>query len=171
MSKLTIILLALLACATASADTIVYICERPAWEGVDGCGVNNTAFTYGFWVETEDFDHNVDKDRLWYNLPKYRYIEHEGCDLKEAQGNEGRFTVTDDAIEFWLGKAVSNSRKVELDTIAMTAKLTGHTVKHSHDLSCEEVRGDAIELHPTIVGWNRASPTMFWPSSPTRPGY
>lgn len=170
MSKLIIILLALLSCATASAETIVYICERPAWEGAEGCGVNNTAFTYGFWVETEDFDHNVDKDRLWYNLPKYRYTEHEGCDLKEARGSEGRFTVTDDAIEFWFGKAVSNNRKVELDTISMTAKLTGHRVKHSHDLTCVEVRGDAIKLHPKLIDVSPGS-SMFWRPPLNGPGY
>ena len=154
MSRLTIFLLILFASLPASAETIVYVCERPAWEGVEGCGPNNTYLTYGFWVDTENFDTAADKEKFLYREPKYVYTQFQGCEVEKVYEKQGQFTTTDVGFTFWLGRAVTNSQKVELDTVNMTAKLKGHRIKHSPDLTCEEVRGDAIVLLP-------ARPVMF----------
>ena len=148
MLKTAIALLAVVARASVCAEPIVYICERPAWGDHEGCGPKNTYHTYGFWVDTENFDTAADKATFLYREPKYIYTQFQGCEPEKVYENKGQFTATDTGFTFWLGKAVTNTQKVELDTITMTAQLKGHRIKHNPDLTCEEVKGDAINLLP-----------------------
>lgn len=160
MTKFYIALLALVTSATVFAEPIIYICERPAWEGKEGCGPNNTYYTYGFFVDTDNFDHNTDKDSFRYRRPEYVFAGRKGCDLNGARGLEGQFTVTDDGINFWFPLNSTGRGPfalVKLNTISMEATMKG--VRHSTDLACEEVKGEAIKAHPRLGDFGP------WPSS------
>lgn len=155
MFKIAAIFLTCTMASTVFAEPIIYICERPAWEGVEGCGLNNTYHTYGFFVDTDDFDHNADKDSFRYKRPKYVFAKRKGCDLEGAQGDTGTFTVVEEGIIFWfeLNSMVGGPRsRVDLDTISMTA--TMKNVKHSPNLTCEEIKGESIKAYTGIKGWS-----------------
>lgn len=167
--KLFVTFLALILSSSVFAEPIMYICERPAWDGKKGCGPNNTYYTYGFYVDTDSFDHLADKNSFRYKRPKYVSAMRKGCDLEGAQGSTRRFTVTDKGIDFWFSTEPSWSRsnmKLELDTVTMTAILSGTGVKHGRELTCEEVKGEALINSQHLRGWTPVTtqPAVLGPS-------
>ena len=163
MSKITIIFLTLINCSTVFAEPILYVCERPTWGKDEGCGPNNTRYTYGFSIDTNVFDlvavSEKSKSKGW----NYVFTETRGCDLSRATGKQGTFWVTDQGFIFRLGRS---GREVELHTTSMNAKILGAAVKHSPYMTCEEVKGEKLKVHPgpwTRPGGFKLQPTILDP--------
>jgi len=141
MSKFAVVLICLITCSTAFAEHILYVCERPTWGRDEGCGPNKARYTYGFLVDSEDFESVAVPDGSLAGGWEYVYAEARGCDLSRAAREQGKFYITDKGFLFGLGRT---GREVELHTDSMNAKLTGSSVKHSPYLTCEEMKGEAL---------------------------
>ena len=150
MIRLKVIALSLLFCTSVFAEPVMYICERPSWGNAEGCGPNNTRFTYGFLINTERFAQGIDGGGSGAKMWSYVFAENKGCGLDGARGKTAKFRVIDDGFIFGL----DHNRVVELHTVSMEAKIHGTAIKHSPYMTCEEVKGEAIAAHPRLGGTN-----------------
>lgn len=137
MMKSNTFFLILIFCSTAFAEPVLYICERPAWEGKDGCGANNTYYTYNFFVETDDFS----KKNPLYDLQKRK-----GCDASKAAMWSNSYRVNEETITFWFKQQPGGSHYNQLtQTIKLdrkTLKAVISKVKHSSELTCRQEKGE-----------------------------
>jgi hypothetical protein len=125
--------LALVFSSAAFAKPVLYVCERPAWDGKEGCGPDNTYYTYNLFLDTDDFD----KD-----LPVYDFQMKKGCDASEATMWTYQYKAYDDNLEFWFNRVPhgKNSSQlistIKLDLKTMKAHLS--KVENSTELTCRE---------------------------------
>lgn len=129
MSRHIALLMTLALSSTAFAEPVLYVCERPAWEGKEGCGPNNTYYTYNLLVETRNFD---DKN------PMYTFQMRKGCDASKGRKHRYRYAVNDDAFLFWF-KPNPNSHASVMPTIKLdrqSMKAVMSNVDDSPELSC-----------------------------------
>ena len=162
MAKFFVFVLTSLICSTSFAEPVVYICERPAWEGVKGCGPNNTYYTYTFQVETDDFNGNA-KDRV------YAFDMKKGCEPptgKIGKAYNYTFQDEDNSIKFWTqlqpnfpATSFSFSR-VHLDLEFMTAVMDG--VIDSQNLTCREETTDPWGIHQAKLQGGVKAPTATY---------
>jgi hypothetical protein len=136
MSKFNIAFLALIFCSAAFAKPVTFVCERPAWEGKEGCGNNNTYYTYNLFVETDDFG----KEH-----PVYDFKMGKGCDGPNGAMWTYRYKADDDFIEFLFNEVpTGNVKATFLKTIKLnrkTMKAVLSKVEHSPELTCREEEG------------------------------
>lgn len=136
MSKSKLVFLAVFFCSAAFAKPVLYTCERPAWEGTEGCGPNNTYFTYTMFVDTDDFDKRK---------PVYDLQMQKGCDVSEADMWNYNYTVNENTISFLVDPepriAVNYSMLsvIKLDRETMKAVMTN--VEFGKELNCKEEPG------------------------------
>ncbi len=137
MKKLLTLTATLVFCTSAFAESLLYVCERPAWEGKDGCGPNNTYATYTMRVDTRDFD---DEE------PVYVFQAGKGCDVSKKTKYRHLYEVTPEAITFNFAELPKAPRDKLWTTITVdreTMKGVLANAKHSPELACrvEEVSG------------------------------
>ena len=132
-----LVLIMLSFCATTFAEPVVYVCERPAWDGVKGCGPNNTYYTYRIFVETDDFDHKS---------PVYELQMSNRCDASRAARWSYNYKVTEETLSFWF-KRVPNapthgqiSSTIKIDRESMRSTMSN--VKNSRELNCRQEVGE-----------------------------
>ncbi len=132
MSKIATLVLTFVFCSTAFAESVLYVCERPAWDGQEGCGPNNTYATYSMLVETEEFGNKHSK---------YDFRMRKGCDASKGRKYKYDYDYNDKTIVFAfnakpaasaMGRAKMSTIKLDLDS--MEAALSG--VEDSPVLSC-----------------------------------
>jgi hypothetical protein len=130
MKRLNALLITLIACSPALAAPQLYVCERPAWDGKEGCGPNNTYATYTFLVETNDFD----KEK-----PEYVFQGGKGCDVSKKVKYRYHYVVSEDSMTFKFAELPKAPR----DKLWTTIKLDRNTMKavlndtdNSPELSC-----------------------------------
>ena len=137
MSKFSLVFLALFFCSAAFAKPVLYVCERPAWEGVESCGPNNTYFTYNLFLDTDDFD----KKKPVYDLKMKK-----GCDASGADMWNYNYTVDEKTISFLVDPspmiAVNYSMlsTIKLDRETLKAVMTN--VEFGKELTCREEPGE-----------------------------
>lgn len=131
MTKLHIFFLILIFCSSAFADPIVYICERPAWEGVEGCGPDSTYSTYKLSVETDDFGKRK---------PIYGFQVAKGCDASKGARVRRNYEVNEESITFKYYLSPQKPATIKLDRESMKAVLS--RVTKSPELSCRMEEGD-----------------------------
>lgn len=130
MTKLHVLFLTLIFCSSAFAEQIVLICERPAWEGEEGCGPNNTYETYRFFVDTDDFDKK--------GGASCGYQRVKGCDLSKAPKQvRSKYAVSEDAFLFH-DRSISPWRTIRVDRESLEAVLSVEATR-SPNLKCHEV--------------------------------
>ena len=130
MKRLSALLIALIACSPALAAPQLFVCERPAWDGKEGCGPNNTYATYTFLVETNDFDDEK---------PEYVFQGGKGCDASKKVKYEYRYAVSEDTITFKFAELPKAPRDKLWTTVEInreTMKGVLNNAEHSPDLSC-----------------------------------
>ena len=130
MKRFLTLFIALIVCSPAWADPQLYVCERPAWDGKDGCGPNNTYETYTFEVETGDFDDEK---------PEYVFQGGKGCDISKKTRYRYRYVVTPESITFKFAELPMAPRDKLWTTVTVdrqTMKGMLANVKHSPELSC-----------------------------------
>ena len=137
MSKINLVFLTLFFSSVAFAEPVLYVCERPAWEGKEGCGPNNTYYTYNLFVETDDFDKKN---------PIYDFQMGKGCDAsKEAMWNY-HYKVTDEELKFLFNLVPVGAVKAQLlSTITIdrkSLKAVMSNVSHSRELTCRQEPGE-----------------------------
>jgi len=131
MLKTLTAILTLTLCSTALAEPILYVCERPAWDGQEGCGLNNTYATYSMLLDTKDFDHKY----AYYTLRSSK-----GCDANKGRRQKYRYLANDETISFALDLKSRSSigagrmSTIELDLDSMKAVMS--KVKDSPELTC-----------------------------------
>ena len=135
MKRLSALLITLIACSPALAAPQLYVCERPAWDGKEGCGTNNTYATYTFRVDTRDFD---------AEKPEYVFQGGKGCDVSNKTKYRYLYQVTPETIAFKVAGLPLLPRDKMWTTIALdreTLKAVMYEVDHSPELTCriEEV--------------------------------
>ena len=135
MKKLITLLVALTCCTTAFAESQRYVCERPTWDGKEGCGPNNTYATYSFLVDTRDFDDEK---------PEYVFQGGKGCDFSKKAKYRYLYVVSPETITFKLAELPMAPRDKLWTTITVdrqSMKATMANVNHSPELTCriEEV--------------------------------
>ena len=132
MSRISVLALTLAFSSAAFAEPITYVCERPAWDGKEGCGPNDTYETYSMLVESGDFG---DKQA------KYSFRKSKGCDKDKGGKYKYGYKVNNGTIVFAfypkpssaaMGQGKMSTIKLDLDT--MTAVMSN--VKDSPVLSC-----------------------------------
>lgn len=139
----------LLAVSTAvNAEPVLYICERPAWDSVNGCGSNNTYYTYAFYTDTEAIQSEIqaDKKSFRYQSPEYVFAMRKGCDIEKAQPRLEKFRATEGEISFSFAQMYSHSMSAYetavLDLESMTATLKKAT--RSPELECNALIGERM---------------------------
>lgn len=136
MTRILILLASLLACATTFAEyrllpeARLYVCERPAWDGKEGCGPNNTYSTHNFLIG-QGF---VDDEKL-----EYEYQGGKGCDISKKVKYDYRYEETEDTITFVFAELPKSPRNrlwktVEIDKKTMKGTLSD--VDHGAELNC-----------------------------------
>ncbi|MDH4020485.1 MAG: hypothetical protein OEU84_12880 [Xanthomonadales bacterium] len=137
MSKLKLAFFTLFFCSAAFAEPVLYVCERPAWEGVESCGPNNTYMTYSMFVDTDDFDKRK---------PVYDLKMHKGCDLSEADMWNYNYKVNEKTISFLVDPAPRIAVNYQmLSTIILdreTLKAVMTNVEFGKELTCREEPGE-----------------------------
>ncbi len=131
MSKILTVILTLSFCSIALAEPVLYVCERPAWDGEKGCGPNNTYATYSMQVETDEFDN------------KYSYYEFrgsKGCDANKGRRYKYNYKANGDVIQFaFKAKPYSSMYSNQVSTITLdldSMKAVMSRVEDSPELSC-----------------------------------
>ena len=130
MLRSSILLITLLFSASVFAESVLYVCERPAWDGKTGCGPNNTYSTHTFLVDTDDFDSED---------PIYVYQGGKGCDVSMKSRFRHQYTVTPDEIVFKYARAPRNPRNKLWATFTLnreTMKATLSKTDHASELTC-----------------------------------
>jgi hypothetical protein len=129
MPKILTAILVLAFCSTALADPVKYVCERPAWDGVNGCGPNNTYETYSMSMNTDDFDNKS---------PRYTLRTAKGCNADKGRRYKYNYKANGEKITFAFnpnpGSTYLRQRTIKLDLDSMTAILSN--VEDSPELSC-----------------------------------
>jgi len=137
MSKFNLVFLTLIFSSVAFAEPVLYVCERPAWGGKEGCGPNNTYYTYNLFVETDDFN---------TKNPIYDFQMSKGCDASKANMWNYNYQVNDDTIEFLFNQVPNGAVKSQfLSTIKLdrkTMKAVMSKVSHSSELTCRQEPGE-----------------------------
>lgn len=136
MSKSILVFLTLIFSSAVFAEPVLYVCERPAWGGKEGCGPNNTYYTYNLFVDTDDFS----KEK-----PIYDFQMSKSCDASKASMWNYNYKVTDDTIEFIFNMVPNGAVKSQfLSTIKLdrkTLKAVMSNVSHSSELTCRQEPG------------------------------
>lgn len=137
MSKFNLVFLLLFFCSAAFAEPVLYVCERPAWEGVESCGPNNTYFTYNLFLDTDDFDKSK---------PVYDLQMNKGCDASDAKMWNYNYTVDEKTINFLVDPAPSTAVNYQmLATLTLdreTLKAIMTNVEFGRELTCREEPGE-----------------------------
>lgn len=120
----------LLSVSTVLAEPLLYVCERPAWDGKSGCGPNDSYSTHTFLVETRDFG----KEQ-----PEYEYRGGKGCEVEKKAAYRYHYRVEPETLTFRFAQLPRAPRdklwtSVTLDRNTMTAVLDG--VDHGSELVC-----------------------------------
>jgi hypothetical protein len=137
MSKFNIVFMTLIFCSAAFAEPVLYVCERPAWEGKEGCGPNNIYYTYNLFVDTDDFH----KDK-----PEYDFQMSKSCDASKAQMWTYTYKVSEETIVFWFNQVPAGRvhsqllSTIKLDRESLKAVLS--KVEHSAELTCRKEKGE-----------------------------
>jgi hypothetical protein len=136
MLRSIIVLAVLLFSASTFAESLLYVCERPAWDGKTGCGPNNTHSTHTFLVDTDDFDDQK---------PTYVYQGGKGCDVSKKSKFRYQYAVTPEEIIFKYARAPYAPREklwatFTLDRESMTATLS--KTDHASELTCRVEKVD-----------------------------
>ncbi|MEE4294855.1 MAG: hypothetical protein V2I79_12915 [Xanthomonadales bacterium] len=136
MLRSIIVLITLLFSASTLAESVLYVCERPAWDGKTGCGPNNTYSTHTFLVDTDDFDDEK---------PIYVYQGGKGCDVSKKSRFRHHYAVTPENFVFKYARAPRAPRDklwatFTLDRESMTATLS--KTKHASELTCRVEKVD-----------------------------
>lgn len=142
MTKLHVVLLTLIFCSAVFAEQIVLVCERPAWEGQEGCGPNNTYETYRLSVETDDFNKK--------GGATYGFQRAKGCDTSKAAKIRNKYTVTEDKVKFQIDTPY---KTITVDRESLNAVLSGRTTK-SPDLTCDVEEGSSEEWSKGGSNWH-----------------
>jgi len=130
MPRILVIFLTLAFCSTAMADPLTYICERPAWDGKEGCGPNNTYYTYRLQLDTKDFDN---KD------PRYVFQMKKGCDASKGSKKRYHYVVSDETLAFKFKRIAHTSSNTSMSVIYLdreTLKAKMSNVEDSPNLTC-----------------------------------
>ena len=130
MSRHIAFLMTLALSTSAFAEPVLYVCERPAWEGKEGCGPNNTYYTYNLLVETRDFD---------TKRPEYEFRMRKGCDASKGRRQSYPYAVLEDEIVFWFKQTANASNSTAMPTIRLnreSMKAVMSRVEHSPELTC-----------------------------------
>lgn len=130
MSRILTAILTLTFCSIAFANPVTYVCERPAWDGEEGCGPNNTYATYKLAVETKDFNKKYSK---------YSFRGSKGCNANRGHRYQYAYRANGDTIKFAFDPSPGSTGTVQMSTItldldSMKAVMSG--VKHSPELMC-----------------------------------
>lgn len=130
MSRVLIAILTFTFCSVAFADPVLYVCERPAWDGVEGCGPNNTYATYKLLVETKDFEKKYSK---------YTFRGSKGCNADRGRRYKYDYRANGETIKFAFNPRPGSTNTTQMSTItlnldSMRAVMSG--VKESPELMC-----------------------------------
>ncbi|MCW8925101.1 MAG: hypothetical protein OQJ84_02505 [Xanthomonadales bacterium] len=130
MPRILIAILTFSFCSIAFADPVLYVCERPAWDGVDGCGPHNTYATYKLLVNTNDFKKKHSE---------YTFRGSKGCNANRGHRYSYAYRANGDTIKFAFDPKPGSSNSVQMSTItldldSMKAVMSG--VKESPELTC-----------------------------------
>lgn len=122
----------LLTVSTVFAEPLLYVCERPAWDGKAGCGPNDSYSTHTFLVETRDFGDEQ---------PEYVYRGGKGCEVAKKTAYRYHYRVEPETLTFRFAQLPRAPRdklwtSVTLDRNTMAAVLNG--VEHGSGLVCHE---------------------------------
>jgi hypothetical protein len=137
MSKFNLVFLTLIFSSVAFAEPVLYVCERPAWGGKEGCGPNNTYYTYNLFVETDDFGKKN---------PIYDFQMKKGCDASKANMWNYNYIVTDETLQFVFNQVPNGAVKAQfistitLDRDSLKAVMTN--VSQSKELTCRQEPGE-----------------------------
>ena len=128
--KTLVTIATLVFCTSALAESVLYVCERPAWGDHEGCGPNNTYSTHTFKVDTKDF--GDDK-------PIYVYQGGKGCDVSRKEKLRYRYRVDEGEIVFSFALLPHNPRNklwttITVDRDDLSAVMSG--VDDSPRLQC-----------------------------------
>ena len=109
---------------------MLYVCERPAWDGEEGCGPNNTYATYKLLVNTNDFGEKH---------AKYAFRGSKGCNADRGKRYKYAYKANGDTIKFAFNPRPGASGTLKMSTItldldSMKAKMSG--VKNGAELMC-----------------------------------
>ena len=131
MSRHIAFLMTLALSTTAFAEPVLYVCERPAWDGTDGCGPNNTYATYTMLVDTRDFDDEK---------PEYVMQAGKGCDVSKKTKYRYHYIVEPETLTFRFAQLPMAPRDkmwtgITLERETLKAELAG--VDHSSELACK----------------------------------
>jgi len=130
MSRILIAILTFSFCSIAFADPVLYVCERPAWDGEDGCGPNNTYATYKLLVNTNDFNKKYSK---------YTFRGSKGCNANRGHRYKYAYRANGHTIKFGFDPSPGSTGSVQMSTItldldSMKAVMSG--VNESPELVC-----------------------------------
>lgn len=131
MSRILTAVLSLTLCSIAFADPVLYVCERPAWDGVKGCGPHNTFATYKLLVETKDFGKKHSE---------YTFRGAKGCNADRGRRYHYPFKADDHTIYFAFDPEPGRSSSVQNSTIKLdldSMKAVMSRVDHSPELTCK----------------------------------
>lgn len=137
MLKFNLVFLTLIFSSAAFAEPVLYVCERPAWQGKEGCGPNNTYYTYNLFVETNDFSKTH---------PVYDFQMSKSCDASNATMWSYNYIVDDETIEFFFNQVPYGRVKaqflstIKLDRESMKAFLSN--VPQGNELTCRQEPGE-----------------------------
>ena len=130
MPRILIAILTFSFCSMAFADPVLYVCERPAWDGVKGCGPNNTYATFKLLVETNDFEKKHSK---------YTFRGSKGCNADRGRRYKYAYKANGSSIKFAFNPRPGSSGTLQQSTItldldSMKALMSG--VEESPELMC-----------------------------------
>ena len=140
MRKLHVFILTLIFCSSTFAEQIVLVCERPAWDGEESCGPNNTYETYRLSIETDDFDR---KGGASYGFQKAR-----GWDASKATKMRGRFTAAGGIVRFQLDTPY---KFIQVDRETLNGRLSGKGA--SRYLKCNVEEGSSEAWSKGQASW------------------
>lgn len=132
MLRIPTVILTLAFCSTALADPVLYVCERPAWDGHEGCGPNNTYATYKLLFDDRDFNKKYSE---------YTFRGAKGCNADKGRRSTYSFKANDESIMFafktnpYSSKGSQDISTITVDRDSMKAVLSN--VKDSPELTCK----------------------------------
>lgn len=140
MRKVHVFILTLIFCSSTFAEQIVLVCERPAWNGKESCGPNNTYETYRLSLETDDFDKK--------GGATYGYQNAKDCDASKATKIRSKFTATKDIVRFQLDTPY---KFIEVNRELLNGRLSGRGT--SRNLTCDVEEGSSEAWSKGQANW------------------
>jgi hypothetical protein len=130
MLRIPTVILTLAFCSTALADPVLYVCERPVWDGHEGCGQNNTYATYSILYDTRDINKKYSK---------YTFRGSKGSDAKKGRRYTYRYKANGEKMIFAFSANPTSTNTAQMSTItvdldSMKGVMSG--VKDSPEMTC-----------------------------------